>query len=82
MNAKPQSKSGRRPAANGDIAALAEAIRGGDRSALARAITLIESKRADHRHAAAGLIQRLLPATGNSRRIGITGVPGVGKSTL
>ncbi len=82
MSAKPQSKSGRPPAANGDTAALAAAIRNGDRSALARAITLIESKRADHRHAAAELIQHLLPATGHSRRIGITGVPGVGKSTL
>jgi LAO/AO transport system kinase len=48
---------------------------------LARAITLIESKRADHRQAARALVQDLLPATGNAVRVGITGMPGVGKST-
>ncbi len=49
---------------------------------LSRAITLIESKRADHRRAAAALTQALLQATGNAVRVGITGAPGVGKSTI
>jgi LAO/AO transport system kinase len=47
---------------------------------LARAITLIESKRADHRQAAHRLVQSVLPETGNAVRVGITGAPGVGKS--
>ena len=47
---------------------------------LARAITLIESKRADHRNKAHQLVQELLPDTGKAIRIGITGAPGVGKS--
>ena len=63
-----------------DIAALARRIRTGDRATLARAITLIESKRADHRKSAQRLVQDLLPATGNAIRVGITGAPGVGKS--
>jgi LAO/AO transport system kinase len=65
-----------------DIERLAEAIRAGDRAVLSRAITLIESKRADHRGAAAALTQTLLCATGKAVRVGITGSPGVGKSTL
>lgn len=60
---------------------LASRIRDGDRGALARAITLIESRRADHRQAAEDLIETLLPYTGGAIRVGITGVPGVGKST-
>jgi LAO/AO transport system kinase len=60
---------------------LARAIQAGDRATLARAITLIESKRADHRKAAHLLVQELLPATGNAVRLGITGAPGAGKST-
>src|SRR3954462_14727125 len=63
-------------------AETAEAIRRGDRRALARAITLIESTRADHRARAEALMAELLPHTGNSVRIGISGVPGVGKSTF
>ena len=63
------------------IEQLAKAIRAGDRATLARAITLIESKRADHRQSAHQLVQRLLPQTGKALRIGITGSPGVGKST-
>jgi LAO/AO transport system kinase len=65
-----------------DIERLAQAIRSGDRAVLSRAITLIESKRADHRGAAAALTQTLLQATGKAVRVGITGSPGVGKSTL
>src|SRR5262245_33838608 len=64
-----------------DASALARAIRAGERAVLARAITLIESKRADHRKTARALVQELLPASGNAVRVGITGMPGVGKST-
>jgi LAO/AO transport system kinase len=60
----------------------ADAIVGGDRAALARAITLTESRRADHRASARALLQELMPRTGNAVRVGITGVPGVGKSTM
>jgi LAO/AO transport system kinase len=60
---------------------LAEAIRSGDRAALPRAITLLESTRADHRERAQQLLLELLPDAGNAHRVGITGVPGVGKST-
>ncbi len=65
-----------------DIEHMAQAIRAGNRAMLSRAITLIESKRADHSRAAAALTQTLLPATGKAVRVGITGAPGVGKSTL
>jgi LAO/AO transport system kinase len=60
---------------------LARAIHSGDRATLARAITLIESKRADHRNTAHRLVQELLPFTGKAVRLGITGAPGAGKST-
>jgi LAO/AO transport system kinase len=63
-----------------DIATLSRRIRDGDRATLARAITLIESKRADHQKKARELVQELLPATGHAVRVGITGAPGVGKS--
>lgn len=53
-----------------------------DRASLARAITLIESTRADHQKEAQKLLTELLPKTGKSIRIGITGAPGVGKSTF
>ena len=65
-----------------DRAVLAAAIRRGERRALARAITLVESTRADHRRNAEELLESLLPDTGRSVRIGISGVPGVGKSTF
>ncbi|MET0276911.1 MAG: methylmalonyl Co-A mutase-associated GTPase MeaB [Pseudorhodoplanes sp.] len=64
-----------------DTQELAAAIRTGDRATLARAITLIESKRADHRTDAHHLVQEILPFTGKAIRVGITGSPGVGKST-
>ncbi len=64
-----------------DPAALAEQVRNGDRAALARAITLVESKKPEHRARAQELLRKLLPATGKAVRVGITGVPGVGKST-
>ncbi|MEE8393066.1 MAG: methylmalonyl Co-A mutase-associated GTPase MeaB, partial [Rhodospirillales bacterium] len=62
--------------------ALAGSITGGDRRALAQAITVIESTRPDHRSKADGLLKLLLPYTGNSIRIGVSGPPGVGKSTF
>jgi LAO/AO transport system kinase len=58
-----------------------QALASGDRAALARAITLMESKRADHRAAARDLLRTSMPRTGAAVRVGITGVPGVGKST-
>jgi LAO/AO transport system kinase len=62
--------------------ALASAVHGGERRALARAITLIESTRPDHRAAACDLLERLMPYSGKAIRLGISGVPGVGKSTF
>jgi LAO/AO transport system kinase len=64
-----------------DIKALAKELRSASRAALARAITLIESRRADHQASARDLVQALLPHTGKAIRVGITGSPGVGKST-
>ncbi len=61
---------------------LADRIRAGDRAALGQAVTLVESRRADHEAKASALLQELLPDTGRSIRVGITGVPGAGKSTL
>lgn len=63
------------------VSELAAALRGGDRSALARAITLVESTRTDHRQKAQELLLELMPEAGSALHIGITGVPGVGKST-
>jgi LAO/AO transport system kinase len=63
-----------------DINALAKDLRAGSRTVLARAITLIESRRVDHQAAARDLVQALLPDTGKAVRVGITGSPGVGKS--
>jgi LAO/AO transport system kinase len=64
-----------------DPSSLASGLRAGNRAALARAITLIESRRNDHQLAARKLVQALLPETGKALRVGITGSPGVGKST-
>lgn len=65
-----------------DSGALGRSILSGDRRALARAITLIESTRVDHRTAALDLLKRLAPHSGTSNRVGISGSPGVGKSTF
>jgi LAO/AO transport system kinase len=54
----------------------------GSRSVVARAITLVESSRPDHRHGAQQLLMELLPHSGGAHRVGISGVPGVGKSTF
>jgi LAO/AO transport system kinase len=64
-----------------EIADMAARLRAGERAVLARAITLIESRRADHQFTARKLVQELLPDTGKALRVGITGAPGVGKST-
>src|ERR1700686_751580 len=69
------------PSPAADVERLAAGNRSGDPTVLSRAITLIESKRADHRSTAAALTQKLLGATGKAVRVGITGSPGVGKST-
>ena len=64
-----------------DIADLEARLVAGDRAALARAITLVESRRADHQAAARALLEKIMPRTGKAQRVGITGVPGAGKST-
>jgi LAO/AO transport system kinase len=61
---------------------LVAGVRSGDRRALAKSITLLESTRADHRARADDLLNTLLPETGKGMRLGISGVPGVGKSTF
>ena len=66
---------------NDTVEELAAAIRSGNRAALPRAITMLESTRADHREQAQQLLLALMPDSGNAHRVGITGVPGVGKST-
>ena len=59
-----------------------QSLLSGNRRALAKAITLVESKLDAHRQQAQGILEQVLPHSGNSIRIGITGVPGVGKSTF
>ena len=61
---------------------LAAGVLAGDRTAVSRAITLVESTRADHRDLARELLVELTPHTGGAVRVGISGVPGVGKSTF
>ena len=65
-----------------DIDTYVKGVRDGSRAHIARAITLVESTRADHRALAQRLLTELLPYAGNARRVGISGVPGVGKSTF
>jgi LAO/AO transport system kinase len=65
-----------------DVAAYAKGVLAGDRGTLSKAITLVESQRADHRAQAQELLVELLPHAGGAQRVGITGVPGVGKSTF
>ncbi len=65
-----------------DIDALARGVRAGERRALAKSITLVESTRRDHAAAAQRLLEQVLGETGRAARIGVTGVPGVGKSTF
>lgn len=65
-----------------DVDGFAAGVRAGQRAALGRAITLVESSRPDHRDVAQELLTRLLPQTGKAQRVGISGVPGAGKSTF
>ncbi|ORB68572.1 methylmalonyl Co-A mutase-associated GTPase MeaB [Mycolicibacterium tusciae] len=66
---------------NFPVSELADAVRRGDRAALPKAITLVESTRTDHREQAQQLLLQLMAESGDAMRVGITGVPGVGKST-
>lgn len=61
---------------------MTDTLLSGDRRALARAITLVESTRRDHRREAGALLEELMPHTGGAIRVGISGAPGVGKSTF
>jgi LAO/AO transport system kinase len=72
----------RSPRTHRGVSELAQQVLDGDRRALARAITTIESTRPDHRDEAAELLTELLPRTGGAIRIGISGAPGSGKSTF
>ncbi|MFC4853433.1 methylmalonyl Co-A mutase-associated GTPase MeaB [Actinophytocola glycyrrhizae] len=65
-----------------DVEAYAKGVRAGDRGTLSKAITLVESRRPDHRARAQQLLVELLPHAGGAHRVGITGVPGAGKSTF
>ena len=76
MTASPAAQS-----ASLDPDHLAAGILAGNRATLARAITLVESRKREHRDVARSLLTRLMPHTGTAHRVGITGVPGVGKST-
>ena len=65
-----------------DVAEYAAGVRANDRAMLARAITLVESTRPDHQQQAQELLVELLPDSGGAHRVGITGMPGAGKSTF
>ena len=65
-----------------DAQAFVEGVRGGDRAILARTITLIESEQVAHAELAQDVLEALLPETGGAHRVGISGVPGAGKSTF
>lgn len=81
---EPTAPRGRQPAARRRLSldAYVEGILAGDITVLSRAITLVESHRPDHEQLAQQLLTRVLPHAGNSVRVGISGVPGAGKSTL
>ena len=64
------------------IETLRQGVLAGDRALIGRAITLVESRHPRRREQAQELLHRLLPHAGNAHRVGITGVPGVGKSTF
>src|SRR5437016_4868745 len=70
------------PSRSVPVEALAAEVRAGNRRALAKAITLVESTRRDHQEGAQRLLEVLLPHTGSAVRVGVSGVPGVGKSTF
>jgi len=78
LSASQQQQAGALP----DPREAADKLRSGDRRALARALTFVESRRADHRDWSEALLTEIMPDTGAAHRIGLTGVPGVGKSTM
>ncbi|WP_203339863.1 methylmalonyl Co-A mutase-associated GTPase MeaB [Planococcus beijingensis] len=82
MKALPRKKFKKPDDATMDIQAIADGVRSGSRLYLGKAITLLESSSAEHKKNGQELLNQLLPFTGNSIRIGITGVPGAGKSTF
>ena len=82
MNPTPAKRFKKKKVQPLDIPSLAASIRSGDRMQLSKAITLVESSNANHKEQAQQLLQEVLPYTGNSIRIGITGVPGAGKSSF
>ena len=65
-----------------NVAALIDGVKGGNRAALARAITLVESRKPAHRALARGLLREVTPLSGKAIRLGLSGVPGAGKSTF
>ena len=79
-NASNQMKQRRKPVLSLD--AFVEGILAGNITVLSQAVTLVESSRSDHQVMAQQIIERCLPYSGKSIRIGITGVPGAGKSTF
>ncbi len=82
MSSDDTTSEAGKPAQPLTLEALENGVLAGERAVLARAITLIESSKPEHRQLADALLQRLLPTTGKTQRIGITGLPGVGKSTF
>lgn len=82
MNQDNQRKFIRRKQTEKSVDEIIEGLVAGDRTMLSRAITLIESNAMRHKQPAEEMLQRLLPRAGNSIRVGITGVPGAGKSTF
>lgn len=82
MNPNPPKRFQKKQKKQIDIPSLASSVRSGDRTLLSKAITLIESSNSDDKEQAQKLLQEVLPYTGNSVRIGITGVPGAGKSSF
>ncbi|MBT2571664.1 methylmalonyl Co-A mutase-associated GTPase MeaB [Planococcus sp. ISL-110] len=82
MKALPRKKFKKPAAETLDIQSIAAGVRSGSRLYLGKAITLLESSNPEHKQNGQELLNQLLPFTGNSIRIGITGVPGAGKSTF
>ncbi|MGE7665672.1 methylmalonyl Co-A mutase-associated GTPase MeaB [Ureibacillus composti] len=82
MNVSSKKKFKKKKLEELDLVKLASELRSGSRNSLAKAITLIESSNNQHKELAQALLQELLPYTGKSIRIGITGVPGAGKSSF
>ena len=82
MKALPRKKFKKPVAEALDIGIIADGVKSGSRLYLGKAITLLESSNPEHKQNGQELLNQLLPYTGNSIRIGITGVPGAGKSTF